>query len=98
MAALWRVMRHPTAGDIDAPRYPGFVVSLHIVEKACQGSAPARPADETAMQPDGEHLRRIQSFSIEDIERIFQIVVELIAGVEALRGRKAHIIGIERIR
>ena len=53
------------------------------------------------MQANRQHLRRVQAvripFPVQSVERRLQIVEELGAAVESLRGRKAHVIGIERV-
>jgi len=50
------------------------------------------------MQTDGQHLRRARhSFGIEHVETVFQIGLELVAGIEALRRGEPHVVGIERV-
>ena len=60
-----------------------------------------RTADDAAVQADRQHLRRIESrriaFTIQHVEGVLQIVEELRARVEALRGREAHVVRIERV-
>ena len=38
------------------------------------------------------------AFAIEHVERILQVIEELRAGVEALRGGEAHVVAVERVR
>ncbi len=50
------------------------------------------------MQTDRHHLRRaFLAFLIERVESILEIGEELVAGVEALRRGKAHVVCFERI-
>jgi hypothetical protein len=54
------------------------------------------------VQADGQHLRLIQAIRIalgvQHIESVLQIIEELRAGVEALRGGEAHVVGVQRVR
>ena len=50
------------------------------------------------MKADRQHFRRDLALGVERVEQILEIGVELIAGIEALRRRKSHVVGIERVR
>ena len=50
------------------------------------------------MQANGHHFcAAVFTFGIKRIETVFEVVEKLIACIKALRGCKAHIIGIKRI-
>src|SRR5262245_52888243 len=88
----------PVPGDIDAARYPYFVVARNVIQEALERQSAARPSDQSAMQAYRHHLGRAEpSLFIEAIEAVPEIGQELVAAVEALRCRKAHVVGIERI-
>ena len=89
--------RPPVARDIDPPCQPDAVVPLHMVEELHQPGKPRRPADKPAMQPHRQHFRRRLAFGIERVESVDQIGGELVAGMEPLRRREAHVVGVERI-
>ncbi|MNN27558.1 hypothetical protein D3C81_1410970 [compost metagenome] len=54
------------------------------------------------MHADRQHLGAVLScgiaFLVEDVERILQVLEELLAGVEALRRGKAHVVRVQRVR
>ncbi len=50
------------------------------------------------MEADVQHLGRTRlALGIERVEGVLQVGVELLARVEALRRRKAHVVGVERV-
>ena len=50
------------------------------------------------METDVHHLWRTGfTFRIERIETVLQVGKELVAGIEALRRREPHVVGVERI-
>ena len=66
------------------------------------GPAPAAPADgppdEAAVQPHRHHLRAAAAaFLVEAVEAVLQVLEEVLAGVEALRRGKAHVVGVEGV-
>src|SRR4029079_9388315 len=88
----------PVPGDIDAARYPHFIVTRDMIEEAFERHGPSGPPDQPAMQAHGHHLwRAAPSLLIKEIEAVAQIAQELLAAVKSLRCREAHVIGIERI-
>ena len=97
-----RMRRDPVPRDVDATRNPDAVVPLHVVEETRERRDPSRAPDEPAMQADRQHLRRVEAariaFAVERVERVAQVREELLAAVESLRRREAHVVGVERIR
>src|SRR6266496_5019082 len=92
-------MTVPVARYIDAPRHPDLVMALRVIEESLKCQSAAGPPGQAAMQADRHHLGRpTPSLLIKAIECVLQIGEELIAAIEALRRRKTHVIGIERIR
>src|SRR5260221_1898966 len=87
----------PVPRDIDAAADPHFVVTLHVVEEAGEAGEATGSPDEAAMQPDRHHLRPLLPFRVEHVETVAQIGEELLAGIEALGGGEAHVVGVERI-
>ncbi|MEJ2299724.1 MAG: hypothetical protein P8X94_14760, partial [Woeseiaceae bacterium] len=65
------------------------------VEKASDGRCPSGPAGEAAMQADRHHA---PAFFVQGLERVLEVAIKLPARVKSLRGREAHIVGIERVR
>src|SRR5439155_20789506 len=84
----------PVARDVDAARDPHFAFPARITQKALQRSEASRPADEAAMQADRHHA---PALGMKNVERVLQVIEELLAGIEALRRREAHVVGVERI-
>jgi hypothetical protein len=69
-----------------------------VVEEAGERRGPARAAGEAAVQADRHHLRLPGgAFGIEHVEAVLEIGEELVAGVEALVGGEAHVVGVERV-
>src|SRR3984957_5125185 len=91
-ARRW-VLGDPVTRDVEPGWNPDAVVGERIVEESRERERASGPANEPAVQADRHHLGRDIAFGVERIERILEIGVELIAGVEALRGGEAHIIG-----
>ena len=91
-------MLPPVPGDVDAPAAPHLLVRQHVVQEPLHGGEAAGPAGETAVQAHRHHARRARTLGVQHVERIAQIGEELIARVEALRGREAHVVGVERVR
>jgi hypothetical protein len=49
------------------------------------------------VEADGPHFRRDVALGVERVERILEIGVESVAGVEALRRRESHVVRVERV-
>ena len=86
------------AGDVDAARQPHFLMRLDVVNEPLQRRGAARAADQPAMQADIHHARppRATLFVVR-VERIPEIGEELVAGIEALRRRETHVVGVQRV-
>src|SRR5260370_30780320 len=89
--------REPVAGDVDAAAEPDLIVPRDMVEEALQSGKSSRAAGQAAMETDRHHLGPLGAFRIENVESVAQIGKELLAAVEALRRRKTHVVGVERI-
>ena len=88
----------PVPRDVDAARDPNLVVRLHVVDELRQPHGPAGPPDEAAVQPHRHHLRAAAAaFLVKAVEAVLEILEEVLAGVEALRRCKAHVVGVERV-
>ena len=87
----------PVLGDLQPCRHPDAVVLADVVEEAHQGRSAAGPADQAAMQADRHHLRRRRAFLIEHVKTVLEIGEEFLAAAKALRGDKAHVVGVERV-
>src|SRR5690242_11024348 len=92
-----RMRLPPMPCDVEAAAEPDLVVALDMVEEALQRRKAAGAADEAAMEADRQHLRRACALLVEHVEGVAQIREELVAGIEALARRKAHVVGIERV-
>ena len=49
------------------------------------------------MQAYGQHFWTAGSFGVEDVEGVFEVLVELSAGIEPGNGRKSHVIGVQGV-
>ena len=72
-----RMTGEPVPRDVETGRDPDAVVIAQVLEETSQCGQARRSADQPAMQPDGEHLRRHLALLVERVERITQIVEEL---------------------
>ena len=54
-------------------------------------------AEQAAVHADRHHLRPVVALGVEHVEGVAQVGEEVIAGVEALRRREAHVVGVERV-
>ena len=88
----------PVARNIEAPGNPDLIVRGDVVEEALERGRTPWAAGKAAMQTDGHHARHHLTLAIEDVERVFQIGVKLVARIETLRRREAHVVGIEAVR
>src|SRR5579872_2497992 len=70
----------PMPRYIDAPAHPDPVMGRDVIEETAQGGKAAGPADQAAMQPDRQHFRGLRALLIEDVETVFEIGQELLAG------------------
>src|SRR6266850_6002926 len=95
ICSAMRMMFQPVPRDIDAPRDPQLRLFARIAQKAFQRREPPGPAAEAAMQPDRHHA---PALGMKNVQRVLQVIEELLAGIEALRRREAHVVGVERIR
>ena len=91
----------PRSWRSDAARHPHLVVLLHVIEKALQRNDASRPAEQTAMHADRQHLRPILpgrvALGIEHVERVLQVVEEVVStmrGINDASQRIADIIGV----
>ena len=88
----------PVAGDVDAARQPDLLMRLDVGNESLQRRDAAGAADQPAMQADIHHARPPgAALLVVRVERIPEIGEELVAGVEALRRREAHVVGVERV-
>ena len=85
------------ARDIEAARHPYIALGERIIEEARERRRAPRPPGEPAMEANRHHFRPLGALGMKVIEAVLEIGEELIAGIEALRRRKAHIVGIERV-
>src|SRR5438128_3029748 len=95
ICSTMRMMFQPVAGDVDAACDPDFAFPARIAQKAFQRREAPRPADEAAVQPDRHHA---PALGMKNVQRVLQVIEELLAGIETLRRREAHVVGVERIR
>src|SRR3569623_1797668 len=91
-----RMHRAPVPGDIAAPAEPYVLMSQRMAQETLEPRHLARSPGEPAMQPDRHHPWPLRPFRIKLVERIAQIVAELIPCVDAGR-RKPNIIRLERV-
>ena len=49
------------------------------------------------MHADRHHLRRLAPLFVQHVKAIFEVGIKLLRGIEALRGGKTHVVGIEGI-
>ncbi len=69
-----------------------------VIEEPLQRRETARTAQQPAVHTDRQHLRRFVTLCVQDVERVAQVMEEVVRRVEALRRGKAHVVGIERVR
>jgi len=85
------------AGDLHAAAEPDRLVRLGVVDEPLERRHPAGPSDQPAVQAHRHHSRRLLPFRVEHVEAVLQVGVELVARVEALHRREAHVVGVERV-
>ena len=91
-----RKVRNPVSRDVDATGDPHLVVRLHVIEEAFECGDARRPADQPAVQPDRQHLRRTRhAFGVEHVECVAQMCEELVAASESARAREPHVVGVQ---
>ena len=87
-------MLSPMGGDLGAGGEPDPGVALGIVNEAFDCHHPAGTPRQAAMKPNAHHLwRALTALGVKRIKTVFEVIIELIAGVKALRRCKAHIKG-----
>jgi hypothetical protein len=91
------MMANPMVGDVDAPCHPDILMGTDVIQEPGQSRGASGAAGEAAMEADRHHLRRSFAFCVQRVEAVLEIGEELVARIEALRGRKAHVVGIQRI-
>src|SRR5919106_5482053 len=91
-SSTMRMVLHPVPRDVDAAGDPRLF-SLHVLDESLERGQAPRAYDQPAVQP---HRHHAPAFGVEHIERIFQVIEELRAGIESLRSREAHVVRIER--
>src|SRR5436305_2087840 len=89
-----RMVFQPVAGDVDAARHPDFAFGGKVSQETLEGSNASRAAGQPAMQPDRHHAT---AFGTQDVESVLEVLEELLAGIEALRGGEAHVVRVQRI-
>src|SRR4051794_23006680 len=93
--------RDPVSRDVDTPANPHVLVLENIVQKSFQRGNTPGPSNDSCMQTDGQHLRRIEpggiSFAIQRVKRVTRVVKELRTRVEPLYSSKTHVIAVECI-
>lgn len=87
----------PVAGDIHAAGEPDLIVTLGVLDETLQGGQARRTADQAAVQADGQHLRRLGPFGVQHVEGILEVLVEVVALVEALDLGEAHVVGVQGV-
>ncbi|RMN90754.1 hypothetical protein ALQ49_05903 [Pseudomonas syringae pv. apii] len=92
------MFRVPVAGDVHTAGEPHLLMAFDVFDEALECGEPGRAANQTAVQTDGEHLRRVLAFGIQHVERVLQVLEKLLAVVETLHLCEAHVVGVQRIR
>ncbi len=80
--------------DVEACSNPDVVVTGKHVEEPGHRGRPSGPPCEAAVQADRHHAPALR---VQDAERILEIAIELLAGIEPLRSGKAHVIDVQRV-
>ena len=70
---------------------------LHVIKETLQGNETAGAPQQAAMHADRQHLGLVFALGIQDVETVFQILIKMPGGVEALWRGKAHIVSVERV-
>src|SRR5437867_12190581 len=78
-----RMMFEPVARNVDAPRDPHLVLLRSIPDEPLQRGEAAGPAGEPAVQPDRHHARRALAFLVQHVQRVLEVLEELLARIEA---------------
>src|ERR1700741_120221 len=86
MSGRVRVRGAPVASDLDAPAEPDVLVGERMLQEPLEPGELARPPGEPAVEPDRHHLRPLLAFRVKHIERVAQIVEELVAGLHVGAG------------
>ncbi len=69
-----------------------------VVEEALERRGSAGTSDQTAMQADRHHAGpTLAAFAVEHVEAVLQVAEELVAAVEPLGRREAHVVGVKRV-
>ena len=69
-----------------------MVVAFDVFNEALERGEACRTPDQTAMQADGEHLRRLGTFGVQHVERVLEVLEKLLAVVETLHARMSDIL------
>src|SRR5882724_4129277 len=88
-----RMLLQPVVRDVDSARNPDFFV-FHIFNEFLKGFESSGFANQATVQPDRHHA---PALGVEDVEGILEVLVELLAGVEALRRGEAHVVRVQRV-
>ena len=92
------MVAHPVTGDVEPRRHPHVAVTPHVVEEPLQRRRPPRPAGQAAVQPDRQHAPApLRTLAVEDIKAVLEVLEEMLARVEALRGGEAHVVDVEGV-
>ena len=98
VAAGRGMVAHPVTGDVEPRRHPHVAVTPHVVEEPLQRRRPPRPAGQAAVQPDRQHAPApLRTLAVEDIKAVLEVLEEMLARVEALRGGEAHVVDVEGV-
>src|SRR6187402_358967 len=89
---IWMLLQ-PVLRDVDTAGDPDLLAS-HVLEEALERGESAGPADQPAVQADRHHAAFL---GIQDVEAVLEVVEEVVARVEALRGGEAHVVRVERV-
>jgi hypothetical protein len=85
----------PVQRDLLPGRDPHVVERRDVREKAVEPACAARPADDAAVEADGEQAA---PFRAQDVERVDQVGREVVGGDEAVREQELEVVRVERVR
>lgn len=61
-------------GNVEAAADPNAIVILDVIQKALQRRDAPWPTEKSAVHPDAHHARRLGTFGVQHIKRIFEIL------------------------
>ena len=71
---------------------------LHIIQEPLQRPKTPRTPEQAAVHADGHHFWRAFPLLVQHVKAVLQVRIKLLGGIKPLRGRKAHVVRIQRIR